>query len=160
MTSINTTNVNHTGELNNDQIIALMNVYLNEWIHRDELFWKQCFKFFYANLIVIVLPNIAQFLQIDLPNISTKFFPIVGIIIAFVFLYVEIGYLVRVKAISDTYVELMSFLGKEEYKRISIRDRNKMPNAWPFAPSLDKILTIAIFCLQISIAIVLLIFSE
>ena len=51
-------------------LLALMQIYLSEWMHRDELLWKQVFKYFYATLFVLFLPNIAAFVQIELPDIS------------------------------------------------------------------------------------------
>lgn len=113
-------------KLNKDQIIALMEIYLSEWQHRDSMLWQQVFKYFYVTLIVIILPNIAEFLKIALPPINKKLFPIIGIFI----LYVGIGYALRLKAIGLTYTRMMQLLGNKKYKRISIRNRKEIKYGW------------------------------
>lgn len=100
-------------------ILALMNVYLTEWMHRDEILWKQVFKFFYATLVVLFLPNLAGFLGLSLPKLPAVLFPIIAFFLAFVFLYVSIGYTKRLEAIGKTYKRIMEFL-PEELRRISI----------------------------------------
>lgn len=139
-----------------DQTIALMEIYLSEWEHRDELLWTQIFRFFYANLIVTVLPYIAEFLEIKLPPINSKLFPIIGMIMAVVFLYVGISYAIRLKASSDTYVKLMKKLGDEELERNSIKDKKKYKLGFIFSLPMAQVLVIAMFIALESIAIVLL----
>lgn len=84
-----------TVPLNNDQIIVLMGVYLSEWEHRDNRLYAQLFKLFYATLIVTVLPNIAAYIGIDLPDIHVKAFPVIEVFMALVFLYIGTGYAIR-----------------------------------------------------------------
>lgn len=38
--------------------ISLLNIYLEEWRLRDQLIWSQMYRFFYAILIIILLPNL------------------------------------------------------------------------------------------------------
>lgn len=114
-------------KLNKDQIIALMEIYLSEW--------QQVFKYFYVTLIVIILPNIAEFLKIALPPINKKLFPIIGIFMAVMFLCVGIGYALRLKAIGLTYTRMMQLLGNKKYERISIRNRKEIKYGWQ--PSLE-----------------------
>ena len=109
-----------TKSLNNDQLITLMNVYLSEWEHRDGLLWTQVFRYFYATLIVIALPNIAACIGIELPEINTNLFPIIGIVMSIVFLYVGLGYAFRLQASGQTYEKIMKLLGNTDYERISI----------------------------------------
>ena len=63
---------NNKTDIGNEQIIALMSVYLSEWEHRDELLWTQVFKYFYATLVVIILPNATKFFGIELPEIKSR----------------------------------------------------------------------------------------
>ncbi len=146
-------------DLSNSEIIALMDVYLNEWINRHDTLWSQIFKFFYADLIVIVLPNIASFIGITLPEMNNIVFPIIGIIMSIVFLYISLGYVVRLRASSITYENLMNMLAREEYKRTSIKDKEKMPFSWLFSPSLAMILVITMFVILVSISIFLIIIA-
>lgn len=106
-------------EFKADQIINLLNVYLTEWTHRDSLLWSQVFKYFYATLVVIFLPNIAGFLGINLPNIPSIIFPILGILLSAVFLYVSMGYAKRLEAIGKTYQHLINLL-PENLQRYSL----------------------------------------
>ena len=105
-----------------EEIIALMDVYLGEWEHRDTLLWKQVFRYFYATLFVTILPNIAKSIGIDLPNLNSKVFPIIGLGLSLIFLYVGLGYAVRLRASSRTYEKMMKLLKNPQYERISIKD--------------------------------------
>lgn len=149
--------VNKTRSLDNDQIIALMSVYLSEWEHRDELLWTQVFRYFYATLIVTVLPNAAVFIGIELPEINIKLFPIVGMLMALVFLYVGLGYAIRLRASSRTYEKMMKLLGSEEYERISVRDREKIRLGYLFAAPMAVILVVTMFVALEAVAIFLLV---
>lgn len=142
--------------LNEDQLIALMSVYLSEWEHRDELLWVQVFKIFYANVIVIVLPNIAAFIEIELPDINRKLFPIIGMLMAIVFLYISIGSIMRLKAIKLSYMKTMELLGNEKYECISIKDKSKIKWGYLFNTSLADVLVVTMFIALELLAIVLL----
>jgi len=143
-----------------DKIISLMGVYLDEWKYRDAGFWNQVFKYFYVNLIVTTLPNIAGFLKINLPNINTGLFPIVGIIMAFVFLYLGLSDLARTRAIGDTYVRLMGLLGSEYFQRIKVKGNKDYDKFGIFGKSRAWVMVWAMFGLQLLIAIVLLGYSD
>lgn len=143
--------------LSKDQIIALMSVYLSEWEHRDELLWTQVFKYFYATIIVTVLPNIATFVGIELPKINIKLFPIIGMVMALVFLYVGLGYAIRLRASSRTYEKIMKLLGNEEYERISIRDKKKIKWGYLFATPMAVVLVVTMFVALEAVAVLLLV---
>lgn len=137
-----------------DDIIALMSVYLNEWEHRDELLWTQVFRYFYATLIVTVLPNVATFIGIDLPKINVRVFPIIGLIMSIVFLYVGLGYAIRLRASSRTYEKIMGLLNDERYKRISIKD-NKLGRI--FSAPMAFVLVVTMFIALVSVAVLFLV---
>ena len=107
-------------DLDIENVIELMNLYLSEWEHRNEMLWVQVFKHFYATLTVMFLPNIASFLRIDLPNFPSIVFPIVALLLSILFLYVSVGYAKRLEASSKTYMRLMKLLPKK-LRRISIK---------------------------------------
>lgn len=151
------TEVRKREALTNDQIISLMDIYLNEWEHRDELLWEQVFRCFYATLIVTVLPNIASFVGIELPQINAKLFPIIGIVMSLVFLYVGLGYAMRLRASSKTYVKVMKLLGDEKYERISIKDRKEMKIGFIFSPPIAIVMVITMFLSLMAIAVLLLV---
>ncbi len=147
---------NEANKLDNDQIIALMGVYLDEWNHRDELLWTQVFRYFYATLIVIILPNIAEFVGIELPEINTKIFPIIGIAMGIVFLYVGLGYALRLQASGKTYQKIMKLLSNEDYERISIRDKSKMKFGFLFAAPMSVVLVVTMFIALLAVAFVMI----
>lgn len=47
--------------------ISLLNTYLTELIHRDQIFTQQIFKYFYTVLIIILLPNLTSHFLVELP---------------------------------------------------------------------------------------------
>ena len=105
-----------------EDLINLMNVYLSEWSHRDQLLWAQVLRYFYVTVIAIFLPNIAGFLGIILPEkLPHIIFPIAGLVLSVVFLYVSIGYAKRVEAIGRTYQKLMRYL-PNNLQRYSLLD--------------------------------------
>lgn len=96
--------------LNYEELISLLNVYLTEWTHRNQILWAQVFKLFYAILVVILLPNVANYLNITIPAIPTVFFRLFGLISSGIFLYISVGYLKRLEAIGNTYQKLIDKL--------------------------------------------------
>ena len=128
--------------LNADQIISLMSVYLDEWKHRDKILWSQVFKIFYAVLLVTILPNIASFLEISLPEINKIFFPIAGTVMNVIFLYVGLGYAKRLEASADTYKNVMKLLGDPKYQRVSVKD---IKGGEFFSIPLAKLIVITMF---------------
>lgn len=107
---------------NNDEIdvIALLGIYLEEWKHRDEILWIQSFRFFYATLIVMLIPNLTTYLKICLPSsIPVKAFPVIGLIMSIVFLFISLQYAMRLSASADTYEKIINILD-EKYRRVSL----------------------------------------
>lgn len=111
----------NTQSSNYEDIISLLNIYLTEWIHRDQILWSQVFKLFYAILVVILLPNISSYLNITLPAVPTVFFRIFGLISSIIFFYISVGYLKRLEAIGNTYQKLINRL-PVEYQRQRINE--------------------------------------
>lgn len=101
-----------------NEIIDLMEIYLDEWKHRDSMFWDQTFKFYFATLVIIVLPQLSWF---DSP----KFMPqemlnAVGFVMSCVFLFVSFMYGSRLRASSKTYHRMIELLGDDRVKRVSV----------------------------------------
>lgn len=110
-------------EMEVGHLLDLMDIYLSEWKHRDEMLWKQVFKYFYATLVVLFLPNIASFLGINLPEFPAVLFPLAALVLSLVFLYISIGYSKRLEASGNTYQKLINLL-PEELRRVSVSDPN------------------------------------
>ena len=137
---------------NSETIISLLNIYLTEWIHRDKILWSQVFKLFYAILIIILLPNISEYLKISLPSIPTILFRILGLLFSFVFLYICLGYLKRLEAIGNSYQNLINKL-PPEYRRQNVRDLH-MGKLFSYRTS--YIICFLLFSCLISLSIVLI----
>ncbi len=115
---------NNTENIDDDMIINLLNIYLQEYIHRDEHMWSQTYKFFFASLVIMLLPNLTERLGINIPEIfsSNKWiFPLAGIALAIIFLYVSLGLAKRFQASSETYNKLIALLPKE-VQRVKLAD--------------------------------------
>lgn len=141
-----------------DTTISLLNVYLAEWIQRDQIIWSQIFKFFYAILIIILLPNLALHFDLVLPNLPILIFRIIGLFLSFLFLYISLGYAVRLHAISDTYRDIIKTL-PTEYQRKSIeciKFKNKSIGKI-FMPRIGYIICLALFLVLFSLSIILMI---
>ncbi len=111
---------------NTEQLLHLMDIYLSEWQHRDAMLWKQVFTYFYATLIVMILPY-AQIVEISFGNIIPQWaFPLAGIIMSVAFFIIGKGYAVRLTAIGMSYDNLIQKL-PEEYRRIKLQEVN--PNS-------------------------------
>ncbi len=104
-----------------DTTISLLNLYFSEWSHRDQMMYSQMFKFFYSILIIILAPNLINYLQIDMPNLPKFIFRLIGLLFSFLFLYFNLGNVFRFKAIGETYQTIINEL-PEKYHRKSIKD--------------------------------------
>lgn len=90
--------------------VSLLNVYLSELIHRDQIFKDQVFKFFYTILIIMLLPNLALHFQLELPDLPVFIYRLLGLFGAFIFLYISLGYAMRLQAASETYQNVINQL--------------------------------------------------
>lgn len=141
-----------------DTTISLLNVYLVEWCHRDQIIWSQIFKFFYAILIIILLPNLTLHFQLILPNLPVLIFRIIGLFLSLIFLYISLGYATRLQAISDTYQNIIKKL-PEEYQRKSIQSikYKTLHIGKYFMPRLGYIICLALFFVLFSLSVILII---
>ena len=51
--------VNVNKLLGKEELISLMSIYLSEWEHRDDVLWRQVFKFYY-NIFAFFITLIAN----------------------------------------------------------------------------------------------------
>lgn len=102
-------------EKNNDYdlILKAMEIYMQEYIHRDTHMWSQIYKFFLSTLVIIILPNITSRIGIKIPPMLDHkhwVFPLLGIIMSFVFLYNSFNLVKRFQICSQTYDKLIKQL--------------------------------------------------
>ena len=107
--------------LNDKDLIALMDVYSKEWIHRDSLFWVQIFKFFYATLIVTIIPNLENSSWFNFSSVPRCLFRVIALLMSGLFLYLGLAAGKRLEAIRDTYGDLSKKL-KPGYNKYEIKD--------------------------------------
>lgn len=102
--------------LTNEDIFAALNVYIQDYIHRDTHMWSQIYKFFTATLIVTLLPYLTERLAINLPiELKNKLwiFPLFGIIMSLLFLNNSIVLIRRFQSVGKTYNKLIDLLPEE-----------------------------------------------
>lgn len=105
-----------------EDYFKLLSQYYEELKHRDTLFWKQVFAYFYATLIVGIVPFIEP-LGLHLPDSFPRIiFPITGLVMSFCFLFISFAYAERLACIGKTYSDLLGML-PNEMQRISIEQR-------------------------------------
>lgn len=112
---------------NAEQLLSLMELYLSEWEHRDSLFWKQIYTYFYSCLIVMLLPyfhGLGLYMPKGIPDFL---FPFAGMIMALAFFIVSNGYIARLKALSEPYQNLITKL-PSSYRRKTVRQL--YPGIW------------------------------
>jgi len=106
-----------------DELLSLLNFYYTELTHRDKMFYTQIFTYFFACLIVMLLP-FAQPLELDFDGKIPAYVLIgFGMVLSFAFLLISRAYVVRLEAIGNTCNNLMKMLPKK-YQRISISSIN------------------------------------
>lgn len=134
--------------------IQLLGIYLDEWQHRDDIYWRQMYKYFYFILIVDVLPYVNDAI-IDIPAVLQKAFPIIGLIMSIVFLYVGMAYTYRTDASRNTCVKIMDLL-PTYYRQTKIKELTS-PCAKLFTPGIAKVvLWIMFICLFVTPLIILI----
>lgn len=103
--------------------IAILDIYMNEWIQRDRGLFGEMKKTGFIALIIMVLPYIKLYFGIkgDLP-FDDWIFPLAGIIVLIVFMPLHIGNLERQKKSSETVIKIINLL-PEELKRESIEEK-------------------------------------
>ena len=105
---------------------------------------------------MIFLPYVSDFLGITLPNKWPNFvFPLVGLLLSIVFLYVSLGYAVRLKAIGDTYQKLIDYL-PVELKRCSLADL-KIKGSKLLRIRLSIVISIAMYACSAVLSIVMMV---
>ena len=116
-------------------IVSLMEIYQEEWIYRDTSFWSHAFKFFYASLVVTLLPQIAEVVHqnaLDKIGIDKKWYPIAGLVLAVLFILMALQDAKRAKAAYLSYDRVMRALpnnwGRKTLTEISLKCVGKIYN--------------------------------
>lgn len=132
-----------------DKTISIMELYLTEWIHRDELFWKQLYRLFFSSLTIIILPSIAEKSGWGgvVDYVPPFMFPFAGVLMTFLMLYVGLASSARVVRVSDKYEALIQKLPA----KIKLKKR-KGAIFTRMMPCITWIFCISLCCLNTMIA--------
>ena len=135
-------------ELDNDQKIALLSVYIEDRNHRDGVGTDQLLKVFYASIIIGMLPNLSGILGVSINIIPSIVFRILGIIIAIIFIHIASAYADRLNAISSTYSRIIKTLPRK-YRRDPINPvYDKFMSSW-----ISKCMFFAALAIQITMLV-------
>lgn len=98
------------------QLVSLLSMYYDDWRYRDDSVWKHTYKMFIATVFIMILPNLAGKLKI---NLNVEIFRYAGLAIAIFSFYVGMAYAVRLEASGDTFSRLLGRL-PVEYQRTTL----------------------------------------
>ncbi|MDO4851805.1 MAG: hypothetical protein Q4A88_00115 [Clostridia bacterium] len=152
---------------NTDQFLHLMEIYLSEWDHRDSSLWKQAFSYYTFTLAVIVFPYLTTWtLHVCIPaSIPFKLFPVAGIVLSLLFIFVMWGYVRRFSITGAIYRKMIHNLPedlREEDLRIDI-PFNKMTVKkkadYILGINMSYIITTVMFLVLILFAVLILIYT-
>ncbi len=140
------------GTLTNEEIISLISVYLNEWKHRDDVLWRQVFKFYYVTLITMVFPHITGYLNANFIIEDARLFYYIGLVMSMIFYYVAIAIAMRARASYKAYEKVVNLLedNKHTYTRVSVATlRFGAFFNFPLAIGIITIMFISLVCIAI-----------
>ena len=104
----------------NAEIIHVLEIYLSDWQHRNQMFWQQNYRFFFAGLVVSLFPYV-KFVSNTLIDVMDRhIFHIVGIAIAIIYFIIVNAEAARLHALSDKYIEIIKLL-PDTYQRKEIK---------------------------------------
>lgn len=136
-------------------LAAIMELYLTEWIHRDEIMWKQTFRFYIATLFIMVFPHTTVLQPAFSEEVSPFLCLIIGLIMTGVFLYISLAYGYRLKAIGNTYRHIVSEIQDAVCKREYIEDLAGKTAQKITIPSLAITIPIILACSLIAVDVLL-----
>lgn len=147
---------NDTSDISHSDFLHLMDIYLQEWVSRIANSWRELFVYFFATLIVIIMPF--QPFDIVLPDKMPKIlFPIVGTVMSIVFFFVARSQAARLQCVSKAYAELIDML-PEELRRQRIKDLGNGLRYRLFDRPISGVLASVMFFLLFGLGVYLTVF--
>lgn len=104
--------------MTNSEIIQLYTAYEKEWEYRDSSFWNIYFKILFMEVTINLVPFIYKEYCADI--IPLVIFPIVGLVLNFVFLYVLLSANSRYVAVGKSLKRINDLLD-EQYRREEVK---------------------------------------
>lgn len=137
--------------------LALMAIYRDEWMHRDDAFVAMFWRLITISLVVSFLPNLIVRIGVDHQAIKTLpswLFSSCGILCALFGMYLSLGEAKRIEAIDKAYKNVMSTL-PTEYQMIAL---DNLPKSRIFKPRLTNVFCVSMYlivCILASVNIFL-----
>lgn len=139
-------------EMNHADVIALLNIYRSEWIHRNEILWTLTFRFFFCCLAVILLPNMTEYFGFSMGSIPPQLFRIVGGVFGLFYLFVAVSSCVRLETIDSTYKRVLKKLPADYIPAPTIKD--DFPKYRVFSHRVSYTVCLSLFLLLEIIAVI------
>lgn len=98
----------------NSERIAMLSIYMEEWKYRDQTMLATLYKTSFISFVIIMLPYLKTYFGIsqELP-FKDWMFSLCGIILALIFVPVNLGNLARQKKSSETIRKIIDLLPEE-----------------------------------------------
>ncbi|MBD5499191.1 MAG: hypothetical protein HDR11_15815 [Lachnospiraceae bacterium] len=110
-----------TKHLNHDQLIALINIYEEDWKHRDLLLWSHVYRFFYISVLTMLIPQLSSYFSLNLGNVPRIIFPVTGTLLSLLSIYVSYSMGMRLKASDKSRRKLYALL-PDEYHKVTLKE--------------------------------------
>ena len=111
-------------DLTNENLLYLMEIYLQEWTARDSRMWQQTFAYFTATLIIAVLP-LGNLFGVKIPDGFPEYiFPITSAILSVVVRFGVRAYSMRLIYAAKAYAKVIRCL-PEDLQRESIKEKSE-----------------------------------
>lgn len=144
--------------LNYDQILKLMSLYREEWMHRDTELLSTLWRLVSISLVITFLPNLIGRIGIEnsalVSRLPVTVFSGAGIACALFGLYISVGEAKRIESIDKKYWSIMRNLPSNFH--IERLDQEKSTKL--FSIRLNNIFCVAPYCVVITLAISNIIF--
>ena len=145
--------------------LALMEIYRNEWMHRDDAFITMFWRFITISLVITFLPNLVSRVGVSHEAINVLphwVFSTCGIITALFGMYLTVGEARRIEAIDESYKRVMETLPKQ-VQMIKLDNLEKTDAAYPHKAKIYNVVTQLvsrhlnnIFCTSMFLVVILL----
>lgn len=145
-------------DLDYNQVLTLMSIYRDEWMHRDSDMLSTLWRLVTISLVVTFLPNLIGRLGFsDSPLVAKLpivFFSCAGIVCAGFGMFISIGESTRIEYLDKKYWDVMKRL-PEGYQLESMKNDKR---AKPFSMRLNTIFCVVPYSVVIFLAILNIIF--
>ena len=108
-------------ELTNDNAIEILKMYSDEWEYLTTQYWDILIKLSIVNYLVILFPFVYDILKVDVNklNLPLIIFPVLGVVLSFLFLFINISLSARKKTLHETMERIISNFSIDYCKKLN-----------------------------------------